>query len=246
MSARGGYRCQVHRFARNVLLTVSLLVWPWNLMPNVIAQEKPAGSTGQSPPADTAILTLSLPDKATITMNGQAVAVQRKYEFQPLQADTLYTYQLRITMPDGSQRDRTLLLRGGWNVELTIPASVAARPEIMPQTGHALSIWGSGLQPRRPLPPHRRHGHGGRPLGRKDRTTTPRPTRPYQRNYLGGFQPRRQARIDRLLRRHGHPLGSSNGRQSADLQPIGHAAGLVRGVHPGRPIRRHRRRLLGT
>lgn len=130
------------RFMRYVLLAVSLLVWPWDLFPTAAAQEKPAGSAAQSPPEDTAVLTLSLPDKATLTMNGQPVAVQRKYEFQPLRADTLYTYQLRVTMPDASQRDRTLLLRGGWNVELTIPASVAARPEIMPQTGHALSIWG--------------------------------------------------------------------------------------------------------
>jgi len=129
------------------IVTIGLLVGPLGAAAAVGAQEQPARPAGEKLPDDTCVLHVAVPEGATVVLSGKDYGKQREFTLRPLQAGYVYRYDLKVTMPDGSQRERTLLLRGGWRVESAIEAARAVRPELMPQTGHALPIWGLAFSP---------------------------------------------------------------------------------------------------
>lgn len=88
-------------------------------------------------PEDACVLQLSLPEGATVNLDGQDYGKQRRLEYNNLQPGRIYTSVLRTRLRDGAENKRELLVRGGWNVAVSPWAGTGSLPELVPQTGHS-------------------------------------------------------------------------------------------------------------
>jgi len=87
-------------------------------------------------PKDTCILELTLPEGATVTIDGRDYGKQRRLEWSELQPGQFYSSTVRLTFPDSRQERHDVLLAGGRLVRLASDGASAARPEWVLNTGH--------------------------------------------------------------------------------------------------------------
>ena len=90
-------------------------------------------------PKDTCILELTLPEKATVSVDGQDYGTDRKLTFRGLKPGLEYESTLEIRFSNGKTERKRVTILGGLRVRLNIaPPEPPAptRPELVLQLGH--------------------------------------------------------------------------------------------------------------
>ncbi len=95
-------------------------------------------------PEDTCILELDIPAGASFRINNQGYPARltrgvRRLPFHPFTRGQIARYELSIALADGQTTKRSLLLRGGETVRLSVPSSTR-RPELVLQVGHSILV----------------------------------------------------------------------------------------------------------
>ena len=97
-------------------------------------------------PDDTCIVDLHLPAGARTTVDGTTYGVNRRLEFSPLKPGEIYKTDFKITLTDSAEILRTVLLKGGWHINLALPTSTD-QPELVLQTGQQYSGSQAAISP---------------------------------------------------------------------------------------------------
>lgn len=104
------------------------------LLPAVAA----AQSTGKKAvPKNAGVIELTAPAGATVTVDGRNYKKQRKFTFEPLKANTVYTIDIRVRFKSGQQTVRKVTLEAGRHLRLSLRDPAVKMPQLVPQTGHA-------------------------------------------------------------------------------------------------------------
>jgi WD40 repeat protein len=100
-------------------------------------------------PADRAVLEVQAPAGAAVHLDGEDQGEKRTFAFSGLRPGRYETHEVRVRFKDGEAVERRALLRGGWRVRLPLHgrAELAARPELVVQTGHTGSIRAVAFSP---------------------------------------------------------------------------------------------------
>ncbi len=94
----------------------------------------PAPSFSEEPvAADACVVQLALPDGAKVNVDGQPYGDKRRLVFNHLEPGLVYPAQFEIALPQGGAEHRTVLIRGGWLVQLSLAAPDAAVPQMVLQ-----------------------------------------------------------------------------------------------------------------
>ena len=124
-----------------------------------------AGKGAELIPEDTCIVELTLPEGATVTVDGEDYGAQRKFVYERLTPKTTYEYEFVIHYPSGETSKHAMLLEGGRRVRLAKRDPVARVSEL----GAAVRSQGSRqigrVQSRRPDRVDRLRGRHRHPLG---------------------------------------------------------------------------------
>lgn len=92
-------------------------------------------------PADKCVLELRLPDGATTTVDGREYGAKRKLTFEQLEPDRRYVCQVDVKFRGGEEESRTLLLQGGWSVQLSLrPPKLGVEPVLQVRASGADKI----------------------------------------------------------------------------------------------------------
>src|SRR5262245_49984108 len=92
--------------------------------------------TPETLPENKAVLELSLPPGATVRVDGTDYGTKRVLSFEPLTPGKFFQYGLTVRFRAGGEAHRTLLMRGGRRVSLTLAEPDSSRPELVLQSGH--------------------------------------------------------------------------------------------------------------
>ena len=114
------------------------------LVPGLISAQSAGAPT---PAADTAVVEFHVPAGATIRMGDQDYPAQKNAVFTPLEPGKIYQQVVEVRLADGTRRERSLLLRGGWHIRLVVPPPNTVRPEVVIQTGHAAPVFALAFSP---------------------------------------------------------------------------------------------------
>ena len=95
-----------------------------------------AAETEELIPEDTCIVELTLPEGATVTVDGKECGTRRRFVYESLIPRTTYKYEFVIHYPSGETTEHTLLLEGGRRVRLAKRDPKARAAELVPQYGH--------------------------------------------------------------------------------------------------------------
>jgi len=87
-------------------------------------------------PGDTCILELTLPEGATVKVDGRDYGTKRRLVYGKLQPGKTYVAKVHMTFPGGQHEDHKVLVEGGRLVRLASLGRSAIRPELVLQTGH--------------------------------------------------------------------------------------------------------------
>ena len=97
-------------------------------------------------PDDTCIVDLHLPAGARTAVDGSNYGINRRLEFSPLKPGEIYKTDFKITLTDSAEILRTVLLKGGWRINLALPTSTD-QPELVLQTGQQYSGSQAAISP---------------------------------------------------------------------------------------------------
>lgn len=98
-------------------------------------------------PEDTCILELTLPEGATVSVDGRDYGTKRTLTFRRLERGKIYRSKLVVTFSDGPREERELLIQGGRRVNLALAKANPDAPELLLQTGHNSRITCSVFSP---------------------------------------------------------------------------------------------------
>lgn len=132
---------------RSLPLSLCVLVSSSMAWATALAQQQPPRPADETVPENAAVLELLVPDTAEVFINGGEYGKRRIFTFPGMEPGQIYRYECEVAFVDGSRRKRSVLLQGGWHVRLSLAASAPTRPELVPQTGHALSVWSVAFSP---------------------------------------------------------------------------------------------------
>ncbi len=139
------------RYPRHWLgrLTVPILL-AWCVLRNTsaaVAQADVAtAEDGQTGP-NQARLTLVVPDGTKTTLGQGGLGDRKAFTLSPLEPGRLYQQSVTARFSNGAQVERTVLLKGGWNVRLALQPRDFTRPELVAQTGHPLPTFSLAFSP---------------------------------------------------------------------------------------------------
>ncbi len=88
----------------------------------------------QQPAADAGVIDVTLPAGATIAINGTDYGDERHFEMKPLDPKWLFPYEVVARFRGGETVERKVLLKGGWNVRLSLAPPDSSKPELVLQT----------------------------------------------------------------------------------------------------------------
>lgn len=91
-------------------------------------------------PEDTCIVEMSLPDGATVSVDGRDYGTNRTLTFRSLEPGKVYRSKLVVTFPGESEEDYVLLIRGGLRVPFAVYGPDKGRPELALQMGHNRAV----------------------------------------------------------------------------------------------------------
>jgi hypothetical protein len=101
----------------------------------------------QMVPEDQAVLEVQLPPGAKLEISGKDMGSQRRFTFRPLTPGRLYPYQISARFRQSGAAERTILVKGGWRVQLPLLAPQGVRPELVLQTGHTSAVSSVAFSP---------------------------------------------------------------------------------------------------
>lgn len=88
--------------------------------PFFFVNHSPAEASGEKIQADEAMVVLSAPQRATVTVDGSDKREQREFRYHPFPADKAYDYHYCVHLTDGRTVERTISLTAGKFVRLAV------------------------------------------------------------------------------------------------------------------------------
>ena len=92
-------------------------------------------------PEDACIVELTLPDGATVTVDGEDCGTRQRFVYEPLTPGEFCQHEFVVRYPSGKESKHNLLLEGGRRVRLAKRDPAGRIPELVVQAGH-----GNGVQ----------------------------------------------------------------------------------------------------
>jgi WD40 repeat protein len=100
-----------------------------------------AGRSAEEPVLkDRAVLELTVPDGAQVSIDDVEQGDKRRFSYGPLRPGERKTVDVRVRFPERGETYRTVHLQGGWHVRLPLLAPTAVLPELVLQSGHSLGV----------------------------------------------------------------------------------------------------------
>ncbi len=97
----------------------------------------PGAEPAEIVPEDTCVVELTLPEEATVSVDGRDYGTNRTLTFRSLERGKIFRSKLVVTFRGGKREVHELLIRGGWRVPLVVAPPDRKQPELVLQTGHA-------------------------------------------------------------------------------------------------------------
>ena len=94
-------------------------------------------SAEEHPPGDTCVLILTLPEGATVTVDGRDYGPKRVFTYHALEPNRFYAVAVKAGLAGGDTVERQVLIEGGRNVRLDIRVPPGNLPEMVVQKGHS-------------------------------------------------------------------------------------------------------------
>ena len=98
-------------------------------------------------PEDTCIVELTLPEGATVTVDGEDCGTRRRFVYEPLTPGEFYQHEFVVRYPSGKESKHNLLLEGGRRVRLAKRDPAGRIPELVVQAGHGSAICSVAFSP---------------------------------------------------------------------------------------------------
>jgi WD40 repeat protein len=123
-------------FWRSTICLALVLTAVINVCPRIALAQGDTFAIEPPIAADTAVLELDVPAGAEVSINGVPQGDRRRVEFRSFPPRVSGRYEVIAQLRGGSQLKRTVVLKGGWRVNLRLQEQ-AERPELVVQKGHS-------------------------------------------------------------------------------------------------------------
>ncbi|MEQ8791511.1 MAG: caspase family protein [Pirellulaceae bacterium] len=97
--------------------------------------------------ADTCILELSLPEGATVSVNGRDYGGKREFTWRNLGRGKIFAGKVDVRYADGTVEERTVLIEGGRKLRLAAQHPSTPRPQLVLRTGHSQRVSCAAFSP---------------------------------------------------------------------------------------------------
>ena len=111
-------------------------IWALCVLVGALLQA-PRASLAVAPANNTGKLELTLPEGATVAIDGEDYGDKRSFWFADLPPETTYKYALRITFPSQATTEHTILVKAGRKTCLALQDPKVPKPELVLQAGHS-------------------------------------------------------------------------------------------------------------